>query len=98
MERAKICDQEKLNLCERANEALSAEKAHLEQLLKKAEEQQEGLQAELRMLAEEKAETQEKLNEVRPKTWCFLGGLLAAWLSEAVSVGFCSVFCQGDTW
>ncbi|KAM9650014.1 uncharacterized protein ACIBXB_011990 [Morphnus guianensis] len=97
MERAKISDQEKLNLWERTNEALSAEKAHLEQLLKKAEEQQEGLQVELRMLAEEKAETQEKLNQVRPTTWCFLGGLLAAWLSEAVSVGFCSGFCQGDT-
>ena len=41
MERAKISDQEKLTLCERTNEELSAEKAHLEQLLKKAEEHQD---------------------------------------------------------
>ncbi|XP_061865406.1 centrosome-associated protein CEP250 [Colius striatus] len=64
MERAKICDQEKLNLCERTTEELRAEKAHLEQLLKKAEEQQEGLQAELTMLGKEKEETQDKLNQV----------------------------------
>ncbi|XP_075023152.1 uncharacterized protein LOC142089908 [Calonectris borealis] len=63
MERAKISDQEKLNLCERTNEELCTEKGHLEQLLKKAEEQQEGLQVELRILVEEKAETQEKLDE-----------------------------------
>ena len=94
MERAKISDQEKLTLCERTNEELSAEKAHLEQLLKKAEEHQEGLQVELRMLAEEKAETQEKLSQVSPKSGCFLGGLWAAWLSEAVSVGFCRVFVK----
>ncbi|XP_075022243.1 fibrous sheath-interacting protein 2-like [Calonectris borealis] len=64
MERAKISDQEKLNLCERTNEELCTEKGHLEQLLKKAEEQQEGLQVELRILVEEKAETQEKLDEL----------------------------------
>uniref|UniRef100_A0A8V5G4E0 Rootletin-like coiled-coil domain-containing protein n=1 Tax=Melopsittacus undulatus TaxID=13146 RepID=A0A8V5G4E0_MELUD len=55
---------DKLSLCERANEELSTEKAHLEQLLKKAEEQEEGLRVELRTLAEEKAETQEKLSQV----------------------------------
>lgn len=64
MERAKISDQEKLSLCERTNEELSAEKAHLEQLLSNAEERQEGLQVELRMLAEEKADTQEKFRQV----------------------------------
>lgn len=94
MERAKISGQDKLSLCERTNEELSTEKAHLEQLLKKTEEQQEGLRVELRTLAKEKAETQEKLSQVRPKPCCFLGGLLAAWLSEAVSVGFCSVFVK----
>ncbi|XP_074686021.1 centrosome-associated protein CEP250-like isoform X1 [Strix aluco] len=57
LERVRISDQEKLSLCERTNEELSAEKAHLEQLLKKVEEQREGLQVELRILAEEKAET-----------------------------------------
>ncbi|KAM6054218.1 LOW QUALITY PROTEIN: uncharacterized protein VSU04_011452 [Chlamydotis macqueenii] len=64
MERGKISDQEQLNLCKRRDEELCAEKAHLEQLLKEAEEQQEGLQLELGMLAEEKAETQEKLSQV----------------------------------
>ncbi|XP_074740422.1 centrosome-associated protein CEP250-like isoform X3 [Strix uralensis] len=57
LEKVRISDQEKLSLCERTNEELSAEKAHLEQLLKKVEEQREGLQVELRILAEEKAET-----------------------------------------
>ncbi|XP_008945178.1 PREDICTED: centrosome-associated protein CEP250, partial [Merops nubicus] len=64
MERARISDLEKLNFCEKANEDLCAEKAHLEQLLKKAEEEQEGLQIELMIMAEEKTETQEKLNQV----------------------------------
>ncbi|KFV71282.1 Centrosome-associated protein CEP250, partial [Dryobates pubescens] len=64
LERAKLSDLEKLNLCERRNEELSAEKARLEQLLEKAEEQQEGLQLELVRLAEEKAETQGKFNQV----------------------------------
>lgn len=82
LERAKSSELEKLDLCERKAEELSAEKAHLEQLLEKAEQQQEGLQVELRILAEEKAETQEKFNQVRPKRWCFLGGL-----SEAVPAG-----------
>ncbi|NXT81098.1 CP250 protein, partial [Zapornia atra] len=63
MERARICDEEKLYLCERRNEELCAEKARLMQLLEKAEEQQEGLQVELKILAEEKAETQEKLSQ-----------------------------------
>jgi len=66
-----VSDQEKLNLCNRTNAELCAEKAHLERLLKKAEEQQEGLRVELTILAEEKAETQEKLSQVRPKTWYF---------------------------
>ncbi|XP_074730179.1 centrosome-associated protein CEP250-like isoform X4 [Strix uralensis] len=57
LERVRISDREKLSLCERTNEELGAEKAHLEQLLKKVEEQREGLQVELRILAEEKAET-----------------------------------------
>ena len=57
LERVRISDQEKLGLCERTNEELGAEKAHLEQLLKKVEEQREGQQVELRILAEEKAET-----------------------------------------
>ena len=61
-------------MCKRTNEELCAEKAHLEQLLKKAEEQQEGLRVELTILAEEKEETQEKLSQVRPKTWCFWVG------------------------
>ena len=91
MERVRSSDQEKLSLCERTNEERGAEKAHLEQLLKKVEEQREGLQEELRILAEEKAETQEQLSQVRPNTWCFPGGLLAARLSEAPSVGFCFV-------
>ena len=94
MERVRNSDQEKLSLCERTNEELSAEKAHLEQLLKKVEEQQEGLQVELRILAEEKAETQEQLSQVRPNTWCFRGGLLAARLSEAQSVGSCGGFVK----
>ncbi|RMB95561.1 hypothetical protein DUI87_27671 [Hirundo rustica rustica] len=64
VERAKICEQEKLNFCERANEELCAEKARLEQLLKKAEEQREELCLELRTLREEKAETQEKFHQV----------------------------------
>ncbi|XP_074427910.1 uncharacterized protein LOC141737170 isoform X1 [Larus michahellis] len=64
MERAKVSAQEKLSLCRRAKSELCAEKAHLEQLLKKAEEQQEELQVELGMLAEEKEEAQEKLLEV----------------------------------
>ncbi|KAI1233264.1 hypothetical protein IHE44_0004431, partial [Lamprotornis superbus] len=64
MERAKICEQEKLNFCESANEELCAEKARLEQLLKEAEEQQEELWLELRTLGEEKAETQEKFHQV----------------------------------
>ncbi|XP_075022238.1 uncharacterized protein LOC142089545 isoform X2 [Calonectris borealis] len=71
MERAKISDQEKLNLCERTNEELCTEKGHLEQLLKKAEEQQEGLQVELRILVEEKAETQEKLDELHQPSGYF---------------------------
>ncbi|XP_054074717.1 centrosome-associated protein CEP250-like [Rissa tridactyla] len=56
MERAKISAQEKLSLCERTKSELCAEKAHLEQLLKKAEEQQEELRVELGVLAEEKEE------------------------------------------
>ena len=36
-----MSDQEKLNLCNRTNAELCAEKAHLERLLKKAEEQQD---------------------------------------------------------
>ncbi|XP_014741683.1 PREDICTED: centrosome-associated protein CEP250 [Sturnus vulgaris] len=64
MERAKICEQEKLNFCESANEELCAEKARLEQLLKEAEEQQKELWLELRTLGEEKAETQEKFHQV----------------------------------
>lgn len=55
----------------RTNEELCAEKSHLEQLLKKAEEQQEGLQVQLRILTEEKEETQEKLNQVRQKNRFF---------------------------
>ncbi|XP_057241305.1 centrosome-associated protein CEP250 [Malurus melanocephalus] len=70
MERAKISEQEKLNLCERANEELCTEKARLKKLLKEAEEQREELCMELRTLGEEKAETQEKLCQVRPKVWC----------------------------
>ncbi|XP_063206426.1 centrosome-associated protein CEP250-like [Chroicocephalus ridibundus] len=64
MERAKISAQEKLSLCERTKSELCAEKGHLEQLLKKAEEQQEELRVELGVLAEEKEEAQEKLLEV----------------------------------
>ncbi|XP_074461572.1 uncharacterized protein LOC141750428 isoform X2 [Larus michahellis] len=64
MERAKISAQEKLSLCKRTTKELCAEKAHLEQLLKKAEEQQEELRVELGVLAEEKEEAQEKLLEV----------------------------------
>ncbi|XP_038015131.1 centrosome-associated protein CEP250 isoform X2 [Motacilla alba alba] len=64
MERAKICEQEKLNFCERANKELCAEKARLEQLLKEAEEQREELWLELRTLGEEKAETQDKFHQV----------------------------------
>ncbi|XP_053921385.1 trichohyalin-like [Cuculus canorus] len=60
-ERRKISEQEKLQLCERMNEELSAEKAHLEQLLKKAEEQEKGLQVELMALRKEKEESQEEL-------------------------------------
>ncbi|KAM6378630.1 uncharacterized protein J5M81_011226 isoform 1-T1 [Pluvialis apricaria] len=65
MERAKICAQEKLSLCTRTTEELRAEKAQLEQLLKTAKEQQEGLRVELRILAEEKEEAQENLIEVQ---------------------------------
>ncbi|NWR76319.1 CP250 protein, partial [Centropus unirufus] len=64
MAKAKISDQEKLQLCERTTEQLCAEKAHLEQLLQKAEEQEEGLRVELMGLAKEKEETQEKLHQV----------------------------------
>lgn len=75
VERARASDQEKLQLCKRTSEELCAEKAHLEQLLKQAEKQQEGLRVELRMLSAEKAETQEKLSQVRPKPvasgWAF---------------------------
>uniref|UniRef100_A0A669QQS9 Centrosomal protein 250 n=1 Tax=Phasianus colchicus TaxID=9054 RepID=A0A669QQS9_PHACC len=53
-----------MTLYKRTNEELCAEKSHLEELLKKAEEQQEELQMQLRILAEEKEETQEKLNQV----------------------------------
>lgn len=70
MERAKTSEQEKLNLCERANEELCVEKAQLEQLLKEAEEQREQLWMELKTLGEEKAEMQEKFRQVRPKVWC----------------------------
>ncbi|XP_062361087.1 centrosome-associated protein CEP250 [Cinclus cinclus] len=64
MEREKICEQEKLNFCERTNKELCAEKARLEQLLKESEKQQEELWLELRTLGEEKAETQEKFCQV----------------------------------
>ncbi|XP_065501538.1 centrosome-associated protein CEP250-like isoform X2 [Caloenas nicobarica] len=64
MERARVCEQEQLSWCERSKAELCAEKAQLEQLLQKAEEQQEGLRVELRRLAEEKEETREQLSEV----------------------------------
>lgn len=72
---AKVSEQEKVTLYKRTNEELCAEKSHLEELLKKAEEQQEGLQMQLRVLAEEKAETQEKLNQVRSAVWFFWVGI-----------------------
>lgn len=75
MERAKDSEQEKMTLYKRTNEELCAEKSHLEELLKKAEEQQEGLQMQLRVLAEEKEETQEKLNQVRSTVWFFWVGI-----------------------
>ncbi|KAM6298838.1 uncharacterized protein AAHN32_008310 [Aegotheles albertisi] len=61
---AKLSEQKDLELCERRNEELCTEKAHLEQLLKKAEEQEEGLRVQLAILAVEKEESQEKLREV----------------------------------
>ncbi|KAM6288821.1 LOW QUALITY PROTEIN: uncharacterized protein AAHN32_013785 [Aegotheles albertisi] len=60
---AKLSEQEELELCERRNEELCTEKAHLEQLLKKAEEQEEGLRVQLAILAVEE-ESQEELREV----------------------------------
>ncbi|KAM6288867.1 uncharacterized protein AAHN32_013729 [Aegotheles albertisi] len=61
---AKLSEQKDLELCERRNEELCTEKAHLEQLLKKAEEQEEGLRVQLAILAVEKEESQEELREV----------------------------------
>ncbi|XP_053921567.1 uncharacterized protein LOC128852072 [Cuculus canorus] len=89
VERRKVSDQEKLQLCERMNEELSAEKAHLEQLLKKAEEQEKGLQVELTALRKEK----EEQLQVRPIPWCCwvgvcLLGSVKLWL--LYSVGFLS--------
>ncbi|XP_033375068.1 centrosome-associated protein CEP250 [Parus major] len=96
MERAKICEQEKLNFCEGANKELCAEKAKLEQLLKEAEEQQEKLWLELRTLEEEKAETQEKFRQVTKSMvhpcghWAACMGSFTCWILQW--------FCQGDTW
>ncbi|XP_071671577.1 centrosome-associated protein CEP250-like isoform X1 [Patagioenas fasciata] len=64
LERARVCEQERLSWCERTKAELCAEKAQLEQLLQEAEEQQEGLRVQLRRLAEEKEETREQLSEV----------------------------------
>lgn len=94
MERAKICEQEKLNFCERANKELCAEKARLEQLLKEAEEQREELWLELRTLREEKAETQEKFHQVT-ESMVHPRGQWAAWMREALPGGFCSGFVKG---
>ncbi|RLV89644.1 hypothetical protein DV515_00014778 [Chloebia gouldiae] len=86
MERAKICEQDKLNFCERANKELCAEKARLEKLLKEAEEQWEELWLELRTLGEEKAEMQEKFRQVT-KSMVHSCGHWAAWMREALPDG-----------
>lgn len=60
--------QKQFNQTERTNEELSAEKFRLEQLLHKAEEQQESLLNELRILIGEKEEANEKLSQVSIKS------------------------------
>lgn len=60
--------QKQLNQTERINEELSAEKFRLEELLHKAEELQESLQNELRVLTGEKEEANEKLSQVSIKS------------------------------
>lgn len=65
MQRTTISVQEELSLSERANEEFCAQKTHLEQLLQKAKEVQERLQAELTVLREERKETQEVMSQVR---------------------------------
>lgn len=68
MERRWASLQKQLNQAERTNEELSAEKCRLEQLLYKAEELQESLQNELRILTGEKEEANEKLSQVSIKS------------------------------